>query len=100
MGDRYASVVEAVLDADDPTIRYKARRYLAGTDPGSEAMQRLRQEIRRAPVAQGLLADLAMSNPDAREGMATISLTMLYLAEIEYSTGDDNLVPYRDQIYA
>jgi len=100
MGDRYGSVVEAVLDAEDPIIRYKARRYVEGTDPGSEAMQRLRQEIRRSPVAQGLLADLAMSDPGERDGMSTIYLTMRYLAEIEYPTGDDSLVPYRDRIDA
>jgi hypothetical protein len=62
-------------------------------------MQSLRGDIADSPIAQGLLADLAVSDPDDGMGMATIYLTFRFLAEIDYPPGDDQLVPYRDLVY-
>ena len=99
MSQQYAALAAAVVDADDPIARYKARRYVEGADPASATMQRLRDDIADAPIAQGLLADLAMSDPKDRDGMATIYHTFRFLAEIDYPPGDDQLVPYRDHVY-
>ena len=99
MTEQYAALAAAVVDSDDPIVRYKARRYLDGADPTSAAMQRLRDDIADSPIAQGLLADLDMSDPNDRDGMSTIYLTFRYLAEIDYPPGDDQLVPYRDHVY-
>ena len=99
MTEQHAALTAAVADSDDPIVRYKARRYLDGADPASASMRRLRDDIADSPIARGLLADLAISNPNDREGMSTIYLTLRYLAEIDYPPGDDQLVPYRDHVY-
>jgi hypothetical protein len=97
--DRYIALSAAVVDSSDPIVRYKARRYLDSADPASAAMQRLRDGVADSPIARGLLADLAMSDPNDRQGMSTIYLTLRYLADIDYAPGDDQLMPYRDHLY-
>jgi hypothetical protein len=99
MSEQYAALAAAVVDADDPIVRYKAHRYLDGADPTSAAMQSLRGDIAGSPIARGLLADLEASDPTDRHGMSTIYLTFRYLADIDYPPGDDRLVPYRDHVY-
>jgi hypothetical protein len=99
MGEQYAALATAVNESDDPIVRYKAMGYLHGADPTSATMQHLRADIAGSPIAQGLLADLEMSDPSDREGMSTIYLTFRYLADIDYPPGDDRLVPYRDHVY-
>src|SRR5882762_4673627 len=88
--EQHAAIAAAVVDSDDPIVRYKARRYLDGDDPTSTAMQRLREDIADSPIARGLLADLETSDPNTREGMSTMYLTFRYLAEIDYPPGDDH----------
>src|SRR5262245_61297260 len=99
MAEQYEALAAAVSGSDDPIVRYKARRYLDGAAPTSAALQRLQGEIADSLIARGLLADLEMSDPDHRQGMATIYLTFRYLADIDYPPGDDRLVPYRDHVY-
>jgi hypothetical protein len=95
----YAALAAKVLGSDDPIVRYKVRRHLDGDDPTAAGMRRLRAGIADSPIARGLLADLDMSDPDDRQGMSTIYLTLRYLADIDYPPGDDRLVPYRDHLY-
>jgi hypothetical protein len=98
-GEGIDRLIAAVVQSDDPIVRYKARRYLEGLDPASATLQQLRADIADSPIARGLLADLETSDPTDREGMSTIYLTFRYLAEIDYPPGDERLVPYRDHIY-
>ena len=99
LSEQYAAVMAAVLDSDDPIVRYKARRYVEGADPTSAAMRRLQSDIAESKIAKGLLADLDTSDPSDRQGMSTIYLTFRYLADIDYPPGDDQLVPHRDHVY-
>jgi len=99
MSEQYAALAAAVANSDDAIARYKAARYLPGAAQTSTVMQQLREKIAESPIAQGLLQDLRMSDPNSRVGMSTIYLTLRYLAEIDYPTGDDRLVPYRDHVY-
>lgn len=99
MSEPYALLAAAIIDDEDPIVRYKARRYLDGADPTSSPMKNLQDEIADAPVARGLLADLEMSDPGDRYGLMTIYLTFRYLADVDYPPGDDRLVPYRDHVY-
>jgi hypothetical protein len=99
MSEQHAALAAAIVDADDPIVRYKARRYLDGADPASATLQTLRGHIAASPIARGLLADLEASDPTDRQGMSTIYLTFRYLADIDYPPGDDRLVPYRDHVY-
>jgi hypothetical protein len=99
MTGHHPALAAAMGEADDPIVRYKARRYLDGANPTSADMRRLRDDIATSPIAQGLLADLAMSRPDDRDGMATVYLTLRYLADIDYPPGDDQLLPHRDHVH-
>ena len=99
MSDAYDALVAPLAEVDDPIVRYKVKRWLEGADAASAAMRRLQDAIRDTPIARGLLADLAGSDPQERAGMSTISLTLRYLAEIDYPPGDEDLLPYRDQVH-
>lgn len=91
----YAALAAALGEAEDPIVRCKAKRRLA-TEAASDAD---RAAIADSPIAQGLLADLEASDPDDREGMSTIYLTLRYLAEIDHPQGDERLVPYCDHVH-
>ena len=97
--EQYAQLAEAIAETADPIVAYKTARYLRTAAPTSAALEQARCDIADTPVAQGLLADLAMSDPDDRDGLSTISMTLRYLAEIDYPPGDSQLVPYRDVVY-
>lgn len=62
-------------------------------------MRHLRESIKDSPIAQGLLQDLATSDPANRRGMSTIYLTFRYLADLDYPPGDASLIPFRDDVY-
>jgi hypothetical protein len=53
MTEQHAGLTAAVVDSDDPIVRYKARRYLDGADPTSPTMQRLQDDIADSPIARG-----------------------------------------------
>lgn len=95
----YSEIVDQLSESANPIIRYKTRLNLEGADPNESGMLALRKEIKDSPIAQGLLADLAMSKASTRSGMATIYGTLKYLADIDYPPGDKSLLPYRDHVY-
>jgi hypothetical protein len=86
-------------ESTNPIIRYKLERYVRGVDPKKAEMRRLRESIKDSSIAQGLLQDLATSDPADRQGMSTIYLTFRYLADIDYPPGDKSLIPFRDHVY-
>jgi hypothetical protein len=95
----YRAVLDQLAGSDNPIVRYKAEVYVNGLDPKTRTMRSLRKEIADSQIAQGLRADLEMSDPDERAGMSTIYLTFRYLADIDYPPGDASLEPYRDLVY-
>lgn len=100
MGDRYGSVVEAVRQVDDPIVAYRFGRHVEGRDPSSADLQGHRERIADTPLARGLLDDLAMLDPSDPAAGSPISLTLRYLAEIDYPPGDAELTPYREAAHA
>jgi hypothetical protein len=99
MNSAYEDIRGRLEQSTNPIIRYKLARYVLGTDPETSEMVRLRESIKRTPIAEGLLKDLAASDPADRLGITTIYLTFRYLADIDYPPGDRSLVPYRDHVY-
>lgn len=100
MVHRYTEIVDRLSDSTNPIIRYKTELNLRGADPDDSGMRALREEIKDSPIAQGLLADLEMSDASNRSGRATAYHTFKYLADIDYPPGDESLLPYRDIVYA
>ena len=52
MAEQYPALAAAVVESDDPIVRYKARRYLDGSDPATAEVQRLREDIAGSPIAR------------------------------------------------
>ncbi len=50
-------IVEKLLASEKPSIRYKIRVNVLGEDNQSPAIRKLREEIRKSPVAQALLSE-------------------------------------------
>jgi hypothetical protein len=96
---RYSEIVDLLSESTNPIIRYKSSLNLQGADPNDSRMRALREEIKDSPIAQGLLADLAMSDASTRSGRSTIYDTFKYLADIDYPAGDESLLPFRDVVY-
>src|SRR5262245_61180574 len=96
-----ASVVETLLQSDEPAIRFKVRTGYLGEDRDSKSIERLRGEVKDSPLVAALLRGRAK---DGRirgpvyakwQGAHWIMAT---LADIGYPTGDRSLLPIRDQL--
>lgn len=96
MNHQFNGIIDQLNNSTNPIIRYKTRIHLQGYEPTDSTQHRLRDEIRDSSIAQSLLADMAVSNADNRDGIATIYATLKYLADIDYPPGDDSLKPFRD----
>lgn len=99
MTHQYSDIIQNLEESANPIIQYKLRRYVRGVDPEAAEMLRLRERIKRSPIAEGLRQDLAASNPAERHGISTIYLAFRYLADIDYPPGDESLTPWRVVLY-
>lgn len=103
MQESYSSVVDALLESDEPSIRWKARVAVLGEDPESKRVRALRREIRSSPRVQTLLAHRdsrgritrGRSVYDKWQGVHWI---LASLADLGYPEADADLYPVRDQI--
>lgn len=97
------SIAEKLLSFPEPSVRYKIRVRVLGEDPASTAICKLRQEIKSSPRVRKLLS--------MRDGQGKIPKhpyskwrgahwTLSILADIGYPSGDESLLPLRDQVYA
>ena len=95
-------ILDQLIEADNPSIAYKARVLLRGEAPESTALRSLRGRIRASANAQRLLSH--------RQADGTIPTnpyqkwhgphwTLYSLALLAYPPGDQSLAPLRDQIY-
>ena len=97
-----ASTIRSLVDSEDPSVSFRARRLLLGEDPAAPGMVLQRRRIRRCETALRLLAH--------READGTIRTspykkwqgphwTLYSLAQIDYPPADRSLEPLRDQVY-
>jgi hypothetical protein len=96
-------LVDGLLRSGEPSVRWKARRWVLGEAADEPAMRRLQEEIRRSPRVAALLA-----NRDAHGRMVTAQgvyakwqgahWVLSTLADLGYPPGDDSLVPMREQV--
>jgi hypothetical protein len=94
-------VIDALLDSEEPSIRWKMRVRVAGEDPESKQIRGLRDEIRTSPRAQTLLA--ARDQHPVREEHVYAKWrgahwTLYSLADIGYPAGDKALLPMCEQV--
>ncbi len=96
------SVLDRLLYSNEPSIRFKVLVNVLGRDPNSAEMARLQQEIRVSPRVGLLLSE--------RDGSGRIPYhpytkwygahwVLASLADIDYPSGDESLVPLREQVY-
>src|ERR1700693_3870927 len=94
-------LIEALLQSDEPSIRWKVLVGVLGEDPESRKVRDLREEIRTSSRAKALLA--GRDRHYTREAKIYSKYrgahwTLAALADIGYPAGDDALVPMRDQV--
>lgn len=91
------AVVDELLRSNEPSVRWKVRRWVLGEDPEGRVMRRLEGEIRRSPRVRALLsAPLATRGVYSKwQGAHWILAT---LADLGYPPGDPALVPVRDEV--
>jgi hypothetical protein len=103
MKNSYASVVDGLLQSDEPSIRWKVRVGALGEDPDSKAIRRLRQEVRASARARTLLAHRdAVGRITSGRGVYAkwqgAHWILASLADLGYPARDKSLLPVREQI--
>lgn len=97
------AVVDRLLSSEEPSIRHKVRVGVLGEDPESVAIRRLRAEVKRSPRVQALLRSrdeegrLRPLRHIYRKWIGA-HWVLATLADIGYPSGDEDLVPIRDQV--
>jgi len=95
------SVVQALLESDEPAIRFKIRTGYLGEDPDSKPIQSLRNEVRDSLLVACLLQRRAKDGKIRGSVYAKwqgAHWIMATLADIGYPAGDESLFPMRDQL--
>lgn len=94
---KHSSVVKALLDSEEPSIRWKVRTKVLGEDPDSRANRRLGEEIRTSPRARALIDGAATASYRKWQGRHWVLQT---LAELGYPAGDEALEPLAETVLA
>jgi hypothetical protein len=96
-----SAVIDALLQSDEPSIRWKVMVRVLGEDSGSRKIRDLQEEIRKSPRARALIAD--RDQHCAREKYVYANWrgahwTLAALGEIGYPPGDESLLAMRNQV--
>src|SRR5271168_4672634 len=95
------SLIDAMLKSGEPSVRWKVLVRVVGEDAESRKVRDLREEIRNSPRARALIA--GRDKRFVRESYVYANWrgahwTLAMLAEICYPTGDESLMPMREQV--
>ena len=90
--------IATLLNDDDPSIRYLARRDVLGDDPGSRGMRMLADEIRRSSTVAALLEGHVDRGPATYSAWQGAHWVALSLAEIAYPGGDARVGRMVDEV--
>lgn len=93
-------IIEQLLAAEDPCLRYRTRVRVLGEDPASAKMRRLAGEVRRSERVARLLAGAEACKHHVYSKYSGAHWVLAALADLGYPAGDRRLVPLRDQVYA
>ncbi|NPV07914.1 MAG: hypothetical protein HPY83_08130 [Anaerolineae bacterium] len=96
------SVIERLLQSDDPAVRVKTQVLVLGADPYSWDSMVKRREIVSSPRVQALLSERdeegRIPHHPYRKWYGA-HWVLAQLADLGYPPGDDSLLPLRDQVY-
>ena len=97
------SIVNSLLESNEPAIRFKVRTGYLGENPNARALRTLRNEVRDSRLVACLM------KPRRKDGTFPDRVyskwqgahwVMATLADIGYPTADKTLLPIRDQLQA
>jgi hypothetical protein len=97
------TIIQRLLQSSEPSIRYKVLTQILKHGEDSTEIRNLQEEIRQSPRVKGLLSE---RNADGQipghpyskwNGAHWVLAT---LADIGYPSGDESLIPLREQVYA
>jgi hypothetical protein len=97
-----ASIIEKLLNSDEPSVRFKVLVNVLGKRPESAGIKRLQQEIKLSSRVKLLLWERG------RDGKIPVNpykkwygahWVLASLADIGYPPEDESLVPLREQVY-
>ncbi len=89
--------IDKLCSHPNPVIANRARRLLAGEAENSPTMRKLREEIGSSEMAQRLLLALHGERFNPYRKWQGPHWTLYSLAEINYPTGDERLLPLRQR---
>lgn len=95
-------LIERLLESEEPSVRYKVMVNVLGHDPESAECCQLRQEIKRSPRVQKLLSGWQWGSqkpPGPYRKWTGAHWVLADLADIGYPSGDEALIPLREDIY-
>ncbi len=101
---RRIPIIKSILSSSNPVVQYKARRLLMDEPEDSLEMLSLRQSIRESNMAKKLLSHREEDGSidayaHAYQKWQGPHWTLYSLAEIDYPSKDDSLLPIREQAY-
>ena len=97
------TTIRKLLSSDEPSVRFKVLVNVLGKEPGTKEIKDLQEDIRDSARAKLLLSERDDEgripfHPYAKWYGAHWVLATL--ADIGYPSGDESLIPLREQVYA
>ena len=101
--ERLMEVVQRLLEAREPAIRYRARTAVLGEDPNCPSLRKLQGQVGMCPRVRALLSERTPEgeipyHPYSKWYGAHWVLSAL--TELGHPAGDESLLPLREQVYA
>jgi hypothetical protein len=96
-----AKLIDSLLKSDEPSIRWKTMVAVLGEDSQSRKAKELQEEIRRSPRVKALLAgrnERLVRDKYLYANWRGAHWTLAMLAAIGYPSGDEALMPMRNQV--
>jgi len=98
-----SSIIRRLLESDEPSVRFKVLTQIKGRKPNSSEIRLAQEEIRESPRVRQLLSERQADgqipcHPYSKWNGAHWVLATL--ADLGYPSGDESLIPLREQVYA
>jgi hypothetical protein len=95
-------IIDKLLNSKEPSIRFKVLTKVLGKNPESTEIKEIQEKIRSSKLVKSLLSERKRDGkiphrPYAKWYGAHWVLT--YLADNGYPTGNESLIPLREQVY-
>lgn len=97
------NVIDRLLASDDPCLHFRTLVYALGEDLASPRVRKVREAVRSSPRVQSLLSLRDGSNRIPYGAYAKwfgCHWTLATLAELGYPSGDESLIPLREDLLA